>query len=178
MGGRDVEMGADAEEPVDAPQRTKICVTFFLLFSAFGILLPFLPVFMHQAQMSDSQIGFLFAAQRLVGAVATPITGHLADHYKAHRSVLLICLGLSTCMQLMLLPAAAVNPLDARFTALLLVTVINATLASSTPILDSFAMHAMGGATEYGETRLWGAVGFGVCSLLGGLLVQLTTWTT
>ena len=37
--------------------------------------------------------------------------------------------------------------------------------------LDAFALRAMGSTGEYGRARLWGAVGFGAGSLVGGLAV-------
>ena len=126
--------------------------------------------------MTDSQIGFIFAAQRIVSCVATPAAGWVADSLGQHRVVLILCMSISAFANLLFLPASTAESLTGRFGAILGVIVFTALLSSSTPVLDSFAMQHMGCATEYGRVRLWGAIGFGCSSLIGGALLQFTSW--
>jgi hypothetical protein len=42
----------------------------------------------------------------------------------------------------------------------------------NTPLIENAVMNSLEGTGDYGKHRLWGAVSFGLTSLLGGVLIS------
>ena len=63
---------------------------YFLLFAGFGVVYPYLPLFLYRhARLTPAQIGVFSLVQQATRAGATPALGHLAgdecaDHRQAH----------------------------------------------------------------------------------------------
>ena len=138
-----------------------------------------MPVFFFSyAKLSKPQIGIIFAMQRIVGSIMTPLMGHLGDFYRRHRFVLVSCILITGVTNAFLYGAAGIPNDAVRFSSIMLIGFVVAFFSTSTPIADSFAMAHMGSTTLYGKVRLWGAVGFGIVSLGGGVMVEMSSWAS
>lgn len=107
------------EEPQPAPPCRQISAGYLLIFGGFGVIYPFLPLFLYKhAALTKAQIGVFTAVQQAVRSGATPALGAFADARRRHRAVLLGCAVGSAMLLLLLLPAARA-PRGVRFACLL-----------------------------------------------------------
>jgi len=110
-----------------------LCLGYFLLFAAAGATFPFLPVFFFSfASFSESQIGLIFAMQKVVGSLVTPALSHFADVWEAHRSIFVSACILSAIAQGCLYFAAQADANDRFLAMVLLCTLETGTLAAPT----------------------------------------------
>src|SRR2546423_8195962 len=66
-------------------------ILYVAMYSAFGVASPFLPSFIEARGIPPEQIGMLFAAGTAIRIVSAPLSGHLADRFRALRTTLAIC---------------------------------------------------------------------------------------
>ena len=91
-----------------------------------------------------------------------PSFSAVADVWQLHRTVLILSTAAGALLYLpLLLP-------HLTFTGLLLITLAQSALGGrGGTILDASTVGVVGGES-YGDIRLWGAIGYGICSLAGG----------
>ncbi len=132
---------------------------YFFYFSAIGILAPFLNIYLKQIGLTGSQIGLLGSFPPLLVLLANPFWGAIADRWKAQRLVLILGA----------LVGALVSPLFLwtnnfwLLSLLLLVLVFFRNPLGS--IVDSVVVNqVVREGSSYGRQRLWGSLGFILCS--------------
>lgn len=144
-----------------------LALVYLLYFGAVGIILPFLPAYLHTLGLSAAEIGMLLALQPLVSLFAPTLWGHLADRTgRPDRVLALVTLG----------AAAGFAPLlyAGRFGAIVATVAVYAFFATAiTTLIDSLALARVareGGS--YARLRLFGSLGFVVTSAGFGLSVS------
>jgi len=113
----------------------------------------------------------------VVGSIATPLVAHWADSLAKHGTFFVLGCVLSAVAYGGLYIASQSGE-DSSYSLVMVLIFFTAIFGTYTPIADSFAMATMGSPTEYGKVRLWGAIGFGLVSLAGGMLVEQSSWSS
>jgi PPP family 3-phenylpropionic acid transporter len=132
------------------------CVWFFCL-GGLGIFFPFFSLYLREnARLSGSQMGLVLSMLPLIGTLAQPFWGQLADRTGSRSSVLAL-----------LIFGAAAGYLSLGFArgfpALLLTTMLLALFSTAmipTAMAVSFALAEGNRARQLGRMRVWGTVGF------------------
>ena len=134
------------------------------MFASFGMTQPFLPL-LYSTLVTPPQIGVLVSVGPILSIAAGPVAGIVADMCNCHRAIMVGSLALGAVLWLpLLLPGLG-------FMELLLLALLQALLGGkSGSILDASTVEAVG--PRYGNIRLYGAIGFGICSLVGGSLIE------
>lgn len=148
-------------------QDTLFKTFYFLFFAGLAALMPFLALYYEGLGLSGRQIGVLTAIPPLIALFAASLWGGLADATHQHRRLLglamagaIVCvLALSQASSFLLLGVLIVG--YAFF------------FAPINPLVDNSAMEMLGERkNQYGQLRLWGAIGWGVSAPLIGRLVE------
>src|SRR5262245_63335450 len=96
---------------VRSPALARFILLFAVMYAAFGVASPFLPVFLEARGLSAEQIGLVLAAGTAVRLLSGPAAGRLADRLAALREVLGASTALAAVAALGYLPAAGFWPL-------------------------------------------------------------------
>jgi PPP family 3-phenylpropionic acid transporter len=139
------------------------------LFSAFGLVSPFLPAFLAARGLRPEELGMVLGAGTAVRLVCGPFAGRLADRFHAFRAELAIFAILAASAALLYFPVHA----------LWMVVVVSlfqaATLAPLVPLADALSLaHARAGQEgklggfKYGWVRGAGSTAFVTSTLLAG----------
>jgi PPP family 3-phenylpropionic acid transporter len=119
--------------------------------------------------LSGSQIGLVRSVLSLVGIVAAPLWGILSDALRLRRGLFIIGAVGSAALMLVTSQVTQLGWLIALGAAHYFM------LATVMPLLTSMTLELLGERrAEYGQMRLWGAVGWGIMAPLAGLIVG--TW--
>jgi PPP family 3-phenylpropionic acid transporter len=141
---------------------------FYLFwFAANGALLPFIGIYYRDAGLDLAQIGLLSALTGLLQVVASPLWGVLADALHLRRILLPLTVAGT------LLPVYLISR-GGAFSLFVILVIFHALFSAPVVALsDSATLALLGEQRErYGAQRVWGAVGWGVSTLLFGALVQ------
>jgi PPP family 3-phenylpropionic acid transporter len=153
--------------PARRPSQATARTFYFLFFAAIAALLPFLVVFYQALGLDGREIGLLSAMLPLATLAVGPLWGALADASGRHRWVASAALAGTA--------AAGVAVASGRDLATLLplVAVFAVFFAPIVPLTDTAVLAGLGDERErYGRLRAWGAVGFGLASLVAGAAVD------
>jgi PPP family 3-phenylpropionic acid transporter len=130
---------------------------WFTHMGSLGIFIPYFSLYLKEnASLSGSQLGWVLAMVPLVGIVAQPFWGQVADRTGA-RSYIIAILSLSSILGYLWLAAAN------GFAAVLLATAILALFATAVlPITISVTLATVreAGPHAFGFVRAWGTVGY------------------
>ena len=132
--------------------------------------LPFVGVYLRDVGLNKEEIGIVLSAMPFAILVGSPVWGMIADQSEAHRrAVMLGCLVVSTLMRCFLWVATDFWWL---FFYVLVCEIIGSPVmvildASTFAILD-----ATSSTTKYGNSRAWGAAGWGAAAPLEGYLLD------
>lgn len=142
---------------------------YFCYFAAMAALAPFLALHYRQIGLSEGQIGLLAGIPPLLGLIAAPLWGGLADATQQHKRLL----------SLAVIGAAVAVALLSQVTALVwllpVVTLYAFCNAPIMPLVDNSVLLLLGDRkAEYGKHRLWGAVGWGLSATVLGALIERT----
>jgi PPP family 3-phenylpropionic acid transporter len=140
---------------------------YFLLCAATAFVSPFIVLYYQGLGFTGAQIGLLTGIVPLITLFSAPLWTGLADATHQHRLLmsLAILLGVIT---------AFVFPfLNAFVPVLLLAVLLYIFMSPVTPLADSATMFMLADEKEmYGRIRLGGTIGYGMASLIAGLLIQ------
>lgn len=141
-------------------------IMYFLLFSAFGAVNSFLPVFYFDVKhLTLSQIGTLGLLIPLSKFLASPLYSAIADRFSAHRAVLLFAIVACVSLRSSLL-------LIDGFAAILVTAMAAESIGSViSPIFENGVLHILPDKNMYGRNRLFGAAGYGTAVLCSGLAI-------
>jgi MFS transporter, PPP family, 3-phenylpropionic acid transporter len=142
-------------------------IVYFFFFAALANLMPYLALYYQSLGLTGSQIGLLTGIPPIIGLLAAPIWGAIADATRQHRRILLVTI-IGTVL------AVLVFSLANGFAPLVLaVAVYSFFLAPIIPLVDNSVIEQLGPRREeYGKQRVWGSVGWGLAGLISGWLVQ------
>lgn len=153
-------MQADPSAPLrKRPDMNSFKLHYFLLFAVFGSILPFQPVLLNRAGLSDRDIGFLLALPGLAAIAMPPLMGYLADRHVPSRRIITLLeltLGVAFLALLVVEDRASVAALNLTLGSLMTPAVV---------LLDVLTLHTMraqeGGADRsFPLIRRWGSIGF------------------
>jgi len=132
------------------------CVWFFCL-GGLGLFFPYFSLYLREnAGLSGSQVGVVLAMLPLVGTLAQPLWGQLADRTGA-RSRVLVLLALGAATGYLALAWAR------GFAALVLATLLLALFSTAVvpaAMSVTFALARADRAHAFGRMRVWGTIGF------------------
>ncbi|MEN9934406.1 MAG: hypothetical protein RLZZ387_985 [Chloroflexota bacterium] len=139
---------------------------YFFWFVALGTSMPFIVLYYREAGLDPAQIGLLLAVPGVLQIVAGPLWGLLADALRLPRLLPVVIVGT-------LVPVALIGQVESFAPIFALVVVHALFMVAVSPLADSATLAALGGAHErYGAQRVWGAVGWGVSTVVAGWLVE------
>jgi PPP family 3-phenylpropionic acid transporter len=145
----------------------RLAVFYAALFTALGVQLPFLPVWLAARGLDAGEIGLALALPMIVRVIAIPLATAIADRRDVVRGTL----------------AVAATAAVAGYAAAGLVTGVAAILATLTlaacfytplmPLADAYALRGVAErGVSYGPVRLWGSAAFIGGSFGAGLLLE------
>ena len=142
------------------------------LYVAVGALFPFIPVYYQSLGIAFDGIGLLGALSAGSAAVAAPLWGATADHFRSPRIVMPVAaVGAAVSAALL----AFVDPL---LPLVIAVAALALFMAGIAPILDARALEVAGGdRNRYSLLRVWGSGSFIASVLLVGWLIDQTQIT-
>ena len=142
------------------------------LYVAVGALYPFIPVYYQSLGITLDGIGLLGALSAGAAAVAAPLWGVAADHFRTPRAVMPVAAAGAAIAAALLAFVSPVLPLVLTVAALALF------MAGVAPILDARALEVAGGdRNRYSLLRVWGYGSFIASVLLVGWLIDATQIT-
>ena len=143
--------------PVPMSSTLPLAAFWFLFLGGLGVIFPYQSLyFSENVALLGTQLGLVLAIRPLVGMLAQPLWGQVADR-TGSRARMLVFLAFGTAVGYLVLAQAKTFPV-------LLAAMAFAALFSSAamPMATSVCMAALGArATEaFGRLRMWGTVGF------------------
>ena len=143
--------------------RLRLSLYWFVATAALGVYFPYFSLYLREAlSFTGVQIGMAFSVAPLMGVVAQPLWGVIADRTGSRRQVLaLLCAGTATGYALLTQPRSFVWLLAALgFLAFF------STAQVPMAVAVSLATHERDGRRiPFGQVRVWGTLGFGVTVL-------------
>lgn len=142
-------------------------IFYFFLFGGASCIIPFIPLYYESLGLNGRQIGFLTGIFPLMTLIGSSFWGGAADITNRHRRILNTVIVGAMGMVLLI-------SFTERFIFLIPLVIGFAFFHSPiVPITDNSVMELLGERSHlYGRLRLWGAVGWGIASLLAGLLIE------
>jgi PPP family 3-phenylpropionic acid transporter len=155
MGGGPLGLGA------------RISIFFGAIFLAYGVIVPYFPVWLHARGLSPVEISTVTAAPLFVRLLFTPSVLQLADRLQDYRGVIIAMAWSAVALALW---ASAVS----GFWPILLVGVaFLLTIGTCLPLTETIAVAGVRTAgLDYGRMRLWGSITFIVANFAGGVLIE------
>jgi len=144
----------------------KVNSMMFLFYATLGSAMPYLPLYYHHLGISGQQIGFLGAITPAVTFFVSPLWGALADTTGKHKLVMLTTFIGSVLARSML----GCGSSNVYFLGII-VAMTAVLYAPVKPLLDAAVMNMLEDKSQYGKSRLFGQVGFGLGSFLVGPLL-------
>jgi PPP family 3-phenylpropionic acid transporter len=144
-------------EPWNASPALAMSVVWFFVLGGLGSFFPFYSLYLRDnLSLSGTQVGLVLSVLPLVGILAQPLWGQIAD-VTGWRTRVLSVLALGAAC------GYAALVLGGGFASMLLLTALLAVF--STPLIPSsvavtLALTSEGGARAFGLVRVWGTVGF------------------
>ncbi|GAM20003.1 hypothetical protein SAMD00019534_031780 [Acytostelium subglobosum LB1] len=142
-------------------------IFYVLLFSTFGSMRAYVPLFLRSINFSATLIGITLFFPPFCQFFSSIISSGLCDKYQCHRRVAIITTLGSSALVLMLYFVRV--PI-----IVILIIILNSNVWSPLlPILDSTTYKILGHRRElYGKQRMFGSIGFGVTASCIGLASQ------
>eukprot|EP00884_Botryococcus_braunii_P022281 jgi/Botrbrau1/8737/Bobra.0090s0012.1 len=127
---------------------------------------PFLNIFFQRRGFSKTQIGLMAAVRPWISAASGNIWAAAADHLQAHFIILMVMYVLGVLLRTSMMFAP-------DFATMLAVVIAKEFFGSPVGIIvDATVLAASKQDSDYGKTRMWGAVGWGGFSPVAGLIVS------
>lgn len=140
---------------------------YFFTFAALGIVMPYFPIYYQSLSLNNVYIGILCMIPNFCSFLLAPVVSFIGDVLHIHNELMMISLISSTLCTVALL---FINDFNLLLTVVLIGSVMGAPLI---PLIDALVFSTLPDKARYGEMRLWGAVSYGVFSLIGGILTAV-----
>lgn len=140
---------------------------YFVLLGGYAFVLPYLVLYYQSAGFTGVQIGILTGISPLITMLGAALWTALADATRQHRLIMSSAL-LAGTFSLLLFPY-----LHTFMPILLLAVLFYIFYGPVSSLADSASMYMLADKKEmYGRVRLGGTIGFGLASILAGVVVQ------
>jgi PPP family 3-phenylpropionic acid transporter len=147
-----------------AKPEVRLAAFYALVFGAFGVSLPYWPLWLAARGLDPEKIGLVFALTSLAKILAIPVAAALADRLDRRRRVIVCLLAASLVTNFCFLPAEGWPAILAISFCAVLVT------SPVMSLTDTLAlMLARDGRLDYGRVRLFGSLGFMLVALGAGV---------
>lgn len=158
-------LSTNSEQIVNHSPILLINTMMFFLFTTFGASQPFLPIFYRNIGLTDSRIGILGALNPAMTFLVSPLWGAFADRTGWYKGIMLATFIGSLLSRLLL----AVPLFNSNFLILCAIVTVSSILnAPVRPLMDEAIMSLLKDKSEYGKSRIYGQMGFGVGAWLSG----------
>ncbi len=161
----------DGRDPREARVVAVVFVTVFLDLIGFGIIIPFLPLYVKSMGGTAETVGFLFGSFSATQMIATPILGRISDRF-GRRRVMLVSLA-GNALSMVLFAAAS----EARLLPLLFVSRIlaGATAGNIAACQAAVADVTTGANRARGMGRIGAGIGLGMAfgPVIGGWATKI-----
>ncbi len=145
----------------------RISLFFGAIFLAYGLVLPYFPVWLNSRGLSPIEIATITAAPLFVRVLFTPSMGLLADRLANYRLVIILLAWSALALALVVSTLSSYWPILAVGVAFLLA------VGTMLPLIETVAVGAVRSAElDYGRMRLWGSVTFIVANFAGGVVIE------
>ncbi len=140
---------------------------YFAWYITVGVYYPFITLYYRERGLDFTQIGYILALPGIAQMIAGPLWGLLADTLRLHRILLPIAI-VGT-----VIPAALIGGFH-DFTPILLLATLTAVFSIQiAPLSDTATLALLGERrAQYGSLRVWGAVGWGISTVVAGVIVE------
>jgi PPP family 3-phenylpropionic acid transporter len=139
---------------------------YFFWFVALGSFMPFITLHYRNIGLDLAQIGVLLSLGGIL-QIVSPLWGLFADALRLRRLLLPVVIAGAV------VPALLLGVATDFWVIFTLVTIMSLFFAPVAPLADSATLAALGAARErYGSQRVWGAVGWGLGTIVFGWVVQ------
>lgn len=147
--------------------RIKFKAFYFIQFLSYGILGPYLSLYLSEKGFTGTQIGLMLGVMSILSVVLQPVWSYLSDVFSKRRPLLIVaCVGVSISM----LGFGFVETfLEAFLLSLLYSVFIAPTTTISTAIVLDY-LEEVGKPEEFSLFRVWGSIAYAISSLLWGSL--------
>ncbi len=145
----------------------RISFFFAAVFLAYGVIVPYFPVWLHAKGLAPIEIASITAAPLFVRVLFTPSVGLLADRLANYRLVIITLAWSAVALVLVLSGLSGYWPILGVGVAFLLAT------GTMLPLIETVAVGGVRSAgLDYGRMRLWGSITFIVANFAGGVLIE------
>ncbi len=146
----------------------RLAVFYAALFTALGVQLPFLPVWLSARGLDAGEIGLVLAVPMIVRIIAIPLATRIADRHHAVRGTLAVAAAAAVAGYAL---AGLMTGVTAILAALVLAAFFYTPLM---PLADAYALRGLAQrGRSYGPVRLWGSAAFIFGSFGAGLMLEL-----
>ena len=153
--------------PTASPLGLRISLFFAALFLAYGVVVPYFPVWLDARGLDPLEISTVTALPLFVRLVVTPSIGLLADRLGNYR---LVIVTLAWCAMALIAGLSLVS----GYVPILIIGV--AFLLANGTMLPLIETIAVGGVRtqglDYGRMRLWGSITFIIANFVGGIAIE------
>ncbi|QRG67022.1 MFS transporter [Brevibacillus choshinensis] len=140
---------------------------YLFIYYGFGAFSPLITQYYKAIHLTGTQIGMISAVAPIVSIIAQPMWGYICDRFQIRKTVLFGTLLASGLVGLMF---STVSTYAFVFVLYILLSFFQSAII---PISDSLALgYVKVNQLQFGDIRLWGAVGFALAAFLTGLLVE------
>ncbi len=147
--------------------------SYFFLFFAYGAFFPLLTSYLEHVGLNGKEIGYITAIGPIITILTQPIWGMATDRYQNHKFILFFSI-IAVIVITLFFPW-----LQSFIGIFLLIVIFHLFQAPITPLADSIALNfVQERKINYGDIRLWGAIGFAVASYISGQVAELTSLTS
>jgi MFS transporter, PPP family, 3-phenylpropionic acid transporter len=151
----------------DALLGVRIAFFFAALFTAYGLVLPYFPVWLDSRGLTPVEISVITSAPLFVRVVFTPAVAMLAERIANYRMVIIV---LAWCAFAI---ALAVSQLFGYWPILVMGVAMLMCVGTMLPLTDTIAVAGVKSAgLDYGGVRIWGSITFIIANFSGGVLIE------
>ena len=140
---------------------------YFLYFAAFGIYIPYWPLFLKYLSLSPVQIATLYSIPSIARIFLPPVYGYIADRGQ-HRKAILRITAVGQVIPLLLLFQFQSYP-----ALLILISIFSMFNAAILPFTEATVQEEQEkGKLDYGRTRMWGTLSFILLAATFGKVIE------
>ncbi|HZG79684.1 MAG TPA: MFS transporter, partial [Brevibacillus sp.] len=140
---------------------------YLFIYYGLGAFTPLIMQYYQSINLTGTQIGLISATTPIVSIVTQPLWGMICDKFQIRKGVLVLTLLVSGLIGL-LFPAVSTFAL-----VLILYTLLSVFQSAVVPVSDSIALgYVKKYQLQFGDIRMWGAVGFALAAFVTGLLIE------
>jgi len=143
-----------------------IRVLYLTYYMAEAVLLPFLPEYYVSRGYGSQIVGLIGSITPFATFLVGPAWGILTDSMQAPFAILFATISISISLQVL------IGFIDNPYLIMLLVGVKSILSAPVRSIIDSLVLQQMKDRSEFGKMRLWGLIGAGVGTIMGGYFME------